>query len=750
MKTKHILAFVGLVLAFYAMLYLGIRAPSEGNTVALPEPDGLTGSLPVKASDAISLLTADSTDLIEWNDRTPAAFRARVVEPDFAQLTEEPILQVGDRIQLPLFEDALIEGLLSDVTVYPNGSVGMTANLDNGFRGFLYLSYSGGELRASVDVLGGNDFYIRYDHTRQRHVAIEVDLASSDYDGECEICLPEPAPADMVADDADPATANPPVMMGDAPADALNVDVMVVYTPAAKAAEGGLNGINNNIALAMQRANTAHDNSDTKITLTLVHSAETSYTESGDPGLDLRKLTYTGGTNSAMDDVQSLRDTYSADFICLFEDEPGTGGIGWLLTSESGRPDLAYCLARVQQSDWTYTVVHEWGHNMGCSHSKTQTSQPWESDDLYSYSAGWQWSDSASSASVGFCSVMTYENFDSSGGYEYDRVPHFSNPDIDYTGNSTNPTGDAADGDNARTMRGLRYVYADYRISTIPVSDFPSSNSFEQAYSPWRYYGSDIDWERDSGGTPSSSTGPSTGYDGDWYVYLEATGEDEGAEAHLSAAFDFSALSAPDISFAYHMYGSSMGTLYLEASTNGGGSWDSLWSMTGDLGNTWFATNINLSAYAGSTNTQLRFRGVTGSGFRSDMALDTIMVQEFSNDSDGDGMPNDWETLYFGGPTNGVAGANPDNDSYTNLQEYIAGLNPNIADGFGPSNLMIGAENEFEWTAASGRIYSVYWTSNLLDGFTLLQSNLTSGAYTDSAHSAESQGFYRLEVELAP
>ena len=94
--------------------------------------------------------------------------------------------------------------------------------------------------------------------------------------------------------------------------------------------------------------------------------------------------------------------------------------------------------------------------------------------------------------------------------------------------------------------------------------------------------------------------------------------------------------------------------------------------------------------------------------------------------------------------------ANPDLDSYNNLQEYIAGLNPNVADSLALSNFSTGAANEFEWTAASGRIYSVYWTSNLLDGFAILQSNLTSGAYTDSTHSAEAQGFYMLEVEVAP
>jgi hypothetical protein len=250
--------------------------------------------------------------------------------------------------------------------------------------------------------------------------------------------------------------------MANDPSDVV-VDVMVVYTPAAKAYEGGVSGIYNNIAMAMQKANTVHGNSDTQVILNLVHVAETASVESGSGNTDLRRLTYTGGVYSDMDEVHDLRDEYGADMVCLFADVDYTGGVAWLLDSSSGEPDLAFSMARIQQSDWSYTVVHEWGHNMGCGHSKTQTTQ--NGPGIYSYSAGWQWSDSASSATIGFCSVMTYENFDSSGSNEYVRVAHFSNPDIDFSGNSTNSTGNASDGDSARTIRNVRNVVAAYRAS---------------------------------------------------------------------------------------------------------------------------------------------------------------------------------------------------------------------------------------------------------------------------------------------
>jgi hypothetical protein len=37
-----------------------------------------------------------------------------------------------------------------------------------------------------------------------------------------------------------------------------------------------------------------------------------------------------------------------------------------------------------------------------------------------------------------------------------------------------------------------------------------------------------------------------------------------------------------------------------------------------------------------------------------------------------------------------------------------------------------------------------------MDGFSLLESNLTDGVFTDRLHSAGQQGFYLLEAELAP
>ncbi|MFU8781365.1 MAG: hypothetical protein ACNA71_10145, partial [Kiritimatiellia bacterium] len=55
-----------------------------------------------------------------------------------------------------------------------------------------------------------------------------------------------------------------------------------------------------------------------------------------------------------------------------------------------------------------------------------------------------------------------------------------------------------------------------------------------------------------------------------------------------------------------------------------------------------------------------------------------------------------------------------------------------------------------EWVGVSGRLYNVYWATNLLDGFTLWRSNVpwTETSVTDTVHRAESSGYYRIEVQL--
>lgn len=60
--------------------------------------------------------------------------------------------------------------------------------------------------------------------------------------------------------------------------------------------------------------------------------------------------------------------------------------------------------------------------------------------------------------------------------------------------------------------------------------------------------------------------------------------------------------------------------------------------------------------------------------------FDPLDPSDALRDTDDDGIPDWWEIIYFGGPTNAVASADPDGDGLTNLQEYLGGTNPRVAD----------------------------------------------------------------------
>ncbi|MEY8849392.1 immunoglobulin-like domain-containing protein [Psychroserpens sp. XS_ASV72] len=165
------------------------------------------------------------------------------------------------------------------------------------------------------------------------------------------------------------------------------------------------------------------------------------------------------------------------------------------------------------------------------------------------------------------------------------------------------------------------------------VSTFPYTEGFESSFGGWVQSGADdIDWTRDANGTPSSSTGPSSAFEGSFYIYVEASGNGTGypnKQAILtSPCFDLSSLSEATFSFKYHQYGSSnMGTIDLEISDDNGGSWSSIWNSSGNLGNSWQTANVNLDAYTGGS-IQLRFNRITGSTWQADIAIDDISLDD--------------------------------------------------------------------------------------------------------------------------
>ncbi len=101
-----------------------------------------------------------------------------------------------------------------------------------------------------------------------------------------------------------------------------------------------------------------------------------------------------------------------------------------------------------------------------------------------------------------------------------------------------------------------------------------------------------------------------------------------------------------------------------------------------------------------------------------------------------------WESLYDENPEQ--IGANGVN---TLREARIIGLNPgNPSAFFKVSN----ARNVISWSSVSGRVYSVYRTTNLSEGFQPLETNIqwTVESFTDTNPPASGQIFYKLGVRL--
>jgi hypothetical protein len=121
-------------------------------------------------------------------------------------------------------------------------------------------------------------------------------------------------------------------------------------------------------------------------------------------------------------------------------------------------------------------------------------------------------------------------------------------------------------------------------------------------------------------------------------------------------------------------------------------------------------------------------------------------------DADSDGLPNEWETQYFGGTTNANPNSMAANGVNTVMETYVAGLNPT-----NPSSVLLISDlrpltsgNILQWSAVSGRVYSVCWTTNLLNSFQPLETNIVwpQTSWTDLVHGVQAGSFYRIKVQL--
>lgn len=140
--------------------------------------------------------------------------------------------------------------------------------------------------------------------------------------------------------------------------------------------------------------------------------------------------------------------------------------------------------------------------------------------------------------------------------------------------------------------------------------------------------------------------------------------------------------------------------------------------------------------------------------------VNTHRTDPRNRDTDGDGMPDGWEAEYALDPGENDALAHADDDGFNNVSEYVAGTNPRDGNSFlhinGLSRDGANAAVVISWLSATGRIYCVRSTSNLLQGASWVdEAGCTNMAGTGltMCHTNTSvlpQQFYRIGVRLIP
>lgn len=171
------------------------------------------------------------------------------------------------------------------------------------------------------------------------------------------------------------------------------------------------------------------------------------------------------------------------------------------------------------------------------------------------------------------------------------------------------------------------------------------NESFESEGNAWTTHGTkDFLVRTGPSRNRASNTGPNLAAAGNFYMYVNSkagSNNPSAAEQGFSTIKDTAYLLSPALnmtavgsnkilSFKYHMYGNNVGSLKVQVSTNGGSSFQTVWTLSGNQGDIWKSGSIDLSAFASYSNVRVRFTAEVFANTSSDIALDHVQLGDAS------------------------------------------------------------------------------------------------------------------------
>lgn len=511
MFSKHALAAGTVLAACAAGLGAMPLAPVIGNT-PIAAADGPHEAVRVLAPVA----RAAAAGPWEAAPSGPTVRRAGLIIPDFAAL--DPV-EADPRsvVRLALFDD--FAPLVSVDRVERRHDTGYSWSgrvvSAEGGGGSFVLTVEGESVHGAVWLDDARAFEIRQEFDG-RLWAVELDQAGF---APCATGPEHCVHAAHAAPGAPGAHAGGS-RGGACPDNASSIDIMVVYTPAARAASGGVNGITALANSAVAAANNAYEASGIATRLELVYLGEVDYEESDSFSTDLSRLR--NRTDGVMDEIHDIRDAVGADTVAMINNASGSCGVAYLMTNLStGFRGSAFSVTRYSCAVGNLTFAHEVGHNMGSTHDRDNAG-----NSLFNYSFGHRW---VGTNRQTYRSVMAY----SPGS----RVPRFSSPLVEFAGT---PTGIAAGqsnaADNARSINESASTVANFTVSgdgvapallAEPADASVASGETAQFFAVVNAASSpDLRWFRD--GAPVFDDGRITGAGTEVLSIADASPADEG------------------------------------------------------------------------------------------------------------------------------------------------------------------------------------------------------------------------------